>query len=63
MKVNIKQEGKKSLFNWVKLVKDVRIAFVESDTWEQFIHVVDERFMYNNEQLAHLKAEFEKRMK
>lgn len=60
-KIDLTKGTKKALLKFIKDSKDLRVAFIESEYFEEFYPIIFEIFDFSEEQLSEVKADFIKR--
>jgi len=60
-KIDLTKATKKALLKLIKDSKDLRVAFIECEYFDEFYPIIFELFDFSEEQLSEVKADFIKR--
>jgi len=61
MKIDMTKGSKKLLLKFIKDSKDLRVKFIESESFEEFYPIIFEVFEFTDAQLEEVKFDFLKR--
>lgn len=58
MKVNVQNQNEKGLLAFIKISDYYRIPYIEIESWEDFLELINKDFDYTQHQLDYLQKDF-----